>query len=98
MAKGSIYYTSPRTAPGDVTDPAVPLSYFLKYKYMSPGQVLSLFLIEELGLTFTAAAEMFNKYEGAVRLSYLKAYEKREQHREQEAHKKRKQKAPAEIK
>lgn len=97
MAKSSIYYKGPRTAPDDVTDVCIPISYFVDHHYLTPGQALSLFLVDEAKLTYTDAALMLQKDEATIRLGYLKAYEKREEHKALRARTKGKRKLSAEL-
>lgn len=98
MGRTSAIYTTPRTDPRDITEILIPLSWFGRHSFMSPGQALSLYLIEEVRLSFTDAAGLIGKDETTVRISYSKAAEKRDTHRAREARKKRQQKQPAEIK
>lgn len=69
-----------RTTPTDVTDPAVPISWFTKHSYMSPGQALSLFLRDQLGMTWTDAGRLINKDECTIRRSYSYADQKKAAH------------------
>lgn len=67
---------------GDVTDPAVPISWFTSHEFLRPGQAVSLFLIDVLGYTYTDAALLLGKSEGTVRTSYKIASDKEKAHKE----------------
>jgi hypothetical protein len=83
-----------RTTPRDITDPAIPISWFFKHRYMSPGQALSLFLKSELDISWTQGGRLIGKSECTFRRSYHVASEKKARYSETNPKKRKRFTAP----
>jgi len=54
----------------------IPVSFFKKYRNINPGQVLALYLCDEMGMGWTEAGRLVGRSDSTIRKSYAIAKEK----------------------